>query len=227
VYSGDINFTGSTSAPLTQTVTPPVLQSIAISSPSNSISRGASEQFTATGTYSDGSTSNITNQVTWNSASPSVATISTTGLATGIGTGTSNITAILSGVTSNTFVLTVTPSIAEPGIFGSILDKNNSNGSYYVDLQLKNTGAGVASNLQLTRLTFRTLAGTGTVTYDTTQSSQLPIQVPTIPAGSSATIRLFLNVPSTVSRFSINENGTVQNVAGNSFNWSSGQALFY
>jgi hypothetical protein len=84
------------------------VKSIAITAPNSSIAKGTSEQFTATGTYSDTSTANITSQVSWNSATPAVATISATGLATGAGTGSSNITATLSGVTSNTFTLTVT-----------------------------------------------------------------------------------------------------------------------
>ena len=107
-YGGDATHAASTSTVLTQTVTPPVLQSIAITAPNSSIAKGTTEQFTATGTYSDASTGNITSQVSWNSAPPAVATITSAGMATGAATGTSNITATLSGVTSNTFALTVT-----------------------------------------------------------------------------------------------------------------------
>ena len=44
---------------------PPTLTSIAVTPASPSIVTGATQQFTATGTYSDGSTQNLTNQVTW------------------------------------------------------------------------------------------------------------------------------------------------------------------
>jgi hypothetical protein len=71
---------------------------------------GSTQQFTATGTYSDGSTANISAQVTWASDTPSVATINSTGLATGVAAGTTNITAALSGVTSPVVSLTVTSS---------------------------------------------------------------------------------------------------------------------
>ncbi len=85
------------------------LVSIAVTPGSSSIGVGLSEQFTATGTYSDGSTQNLTNTVTWNSATPAVATISATGVATAVGSGTSSITATSNGITSNSAVLTATP----------------------------------------------------------------------------------------------------------------------
>ena len=101
---------GVTSNIFTLTVTPATLRSIAITALNSSIAKGTSEQFTATGTYSDASTANITSQVNWNSATPAVVTISATGLASGVSTGSSNITATLSSVTSNTFTLTVLPA---------------------------------------------------------------------------------------------------------------------
>ena len=64
-----------------------------------SVAKGQTQQFTATGTYSDNSTENLTSQVTWASATTSVATITTTGLASAVARGSSSITASLSGVT--------------------------------------------------------------------------------------------------------------------------------
>src|SRR5205814_701539 len=71
------------------TVTAPVLQSIAVTPANPSIAKGLTQQFTATGTYSDSSTQNITASVTWTSSTPATATISATGLATGVVAGTS------------------------------------------------------------------------------------------------------------------------------------------
>jgi 6-phosphogluconolactonase (cycloisomerase 2 family) len=66
------------------------------------------QQFTATGTFSNSTTTDITGQVTWNSATVSVATIDSAGLATGVVAGTSNITATFGAITSTTpAVLTV------------------------------------------------------------------------------------------------------------------------
>ena len=78
----------------------PVLQSITVSPTSASISVGATQQFTATGHYSNGTTQTLTSGVTWNSSSTTYATISATGLATGVAGGSTSITASSSGVVS-------------------------------------------------------------------------------------------------------------------------------
>jgi 6-phosphogluconolactonase (cycloisomerase 2 family) len=83
------------------------LSSIAITPASPSIALGTTQQLTATGTYSDKTTKDISSQVTWASATMTVATVSTAGLATSVKAGTSVISASLSGVTGND-TLTVT-----------------------------------------------------------------------------------------------------------------------
>src|SRR5207245_2393393 len=66
------------------------------------------QQFTATGTFSDNSTQVLGNAV-WASGTATVATISSTGLATTVGTGTSTISATSGSITGST-LLTVTPA---------------------------------------------------------------------------------------------------------------------
>jgi trimeric autotransporter adhesin len=68
---------------------------------------GLSQQYTATGTYSNGSTADITSQVTWKSSSTTIATISSSGVAIGIAAGTTDITASMSGITSSALTLKV------------------------------------------------------------------------------------------------------------------------
>ncbi|HTC91823.1 MAG TPA: Ig-like domain-containing protein [Terriglobales bacterium] len=65
------------------TVTPSALASIAVTSLNPSEPKGLSQQFTATGTYADTSTADITSSVNWSSANISIATISSTGVAKG------------------------------------------------------------------------------------------------------------------------------------------------
>ncbi len=69
---------------------------------------GASQQYRVTGINWDGSTADISSQVTWASDTPAAATISSTGLATAVGVGTTNITAAVSGITSRAITLNVT-----------------------------------------------------------------------------------------------------------------------
>jgi uncharacterized protein YjdB len=86
----------------------PTLVSIAVTpNPSAKLATGSTQQFVATGTYSDGSTADDSSKVTWASANTATATINSTGLATGVAVGASNITATLSGITSPAVVLTV------------------------------------------------------------------------------------------------------------------------
>ncbi len=108
------------------------LQSISISAPNSSLVIGNSEQFTATGTYSDGSTADLTGQVAWNSSNAQAATIDAAGLATAVARGTSDITAALGGITSNTFVLTVTNTALQfiPLSPCRIVDTRNTNGPF-------------------------------------------------------------------------------------------------
>ena len=106
-FPGSITCAG-TLFPLNVALAGPKLISISITPVFASITTGKTQQYTAIGTFSDGSTLDITTSVTWISAAPSVAPISVTGLATGINVGTTEIVATLDGVTSNTAVLTVT-----------------------------------------------------------------------------------------------------------------------
>jgi uncharacterized protein YjdB len=94
---------------LTVTATGATLQSIAVTPASSSIVAGNTQQFTATGTYSDNSTKNITTSVTWKSSNTAFATIgAATGLATGVAAGTTQITATQGSVVSPNDPLTVT-----------------------------------------------------------------------------------------------------------------------
>ncbi len=106
-FPGSITCAG-TLFPLNVALAGPKLLSISITPVFASITTGKTQQYTAIGTFSDGSTLDITTAVSWISAAPSVAPISVTGLATGINVGITEIVATLDGVTSNTAVLTVT-----------------------------------------------------------------------------------------------------------------------
>ena len=87
------------------TVTAAALVSIAVTPANPTIAKGTTDQFTATGTYTDSSTQDLTSQVTWASATTSVATITSGGLATGLSTGTSSISATLAIAHQNPFAM--------------------------------------------------------------------------------------------------------------------------
>ncbi|HXY55378.1 MAG TPA: Ig-like domain-containing protein [Nitrospirota bacterium] len=110
--SATIDAVPSTSATLT--VTQPVLESIEVTPSNQSVALGLTQQFIATGIFSDGTKLNITSSVTWNSTDTVVAIVSnatgSNGLATSQSEGTTTITASFSGITSNNAALTITPA---------------------------------------------------------------------------------------------------------------------
>jgi hypothetical protein len=75
----------------------PTLVSITVSPSSLTAPVGGTEQYTATGNYSDGSNRNLTSGVVWSSSVPSVATVSPTGLATVLAQGSTAISASFVG----------------------------------------------------------------------------------------------------------------------------------
>ncbi len=104
---------GMTSPAVTLTVILLSAINIAPISPA-SLGVGFTQQFTATGTYPDGSTADVTSKVTWASSDNTIATINSTGLATGESAGNTNITASLFGVTSPAISLTVAAPTTSP-----------------------------------------------------------------------------------------------------------------
>ena len=91
-------------------LTPVTLESIEVTPASPGLAIGLTQQFTATGIYSNSSKKDLTMQVTWNSSATDFATISAGGLATGVSAGSSSITATLNDVSGNT-TLTVTSAV--------------------------------------------------------------------------------------------------------------------
>lgn len=103
---------GGREAPQSSTSAPPTLTSLRVSPASPSVSKGLSQQFTATATYSDGSTANVTSKSIWASTVTAVATIeAATGLARSLSLGTTSITATIGAINGST---TITATAAIP-----------------------------------------------------------------------------------------------------------------
>ena len=101
-YTAVATGAGGAKVSATATVTVAVsktVASIAVAPLNGSISVGATQPFTATATYSDGTTANITSTVSWRTANAAVATVNAAGLATGDGAGSTSVTASTGSVT--------------------------------------------------------------------------------------------------------------------------------
>lgn len=75
-----------------------VLTAINVGVPSPSLASGATEQLTATGFYSDGSTQDLSAKVTWQSSDTAIASVSGSGLLTAVKNGSVIITATLNSI---------------------------------------------------------------------------------------------------------------------------------
>lgn len=89
---------------------PPTLLSIAVTPNNPTVTAGKTKQLTATGSYSNGSTLDLTTQVTWQSSDPAKATVSTTGLVSGLSYGSTTVTATLGSISGSTSVNVFQPT---------------------------------------------------------------------------------------------------------------------
>ena len=128
----------------TQTFTVSTLTSLAVAPAGPTVAAGRTQQFTATGTYSEGAVFDLTGSVHWASATPGAATIRASGLARGVSPGASTISATLGPVSGST-VLTVGP--AEP-LSVSLADTVAAGSTTPVTLTFTNVPAADIGHLQ-------------------------------------------------------------------------------
>lgn len=109
-----VEYMSVTSNATNVTITDATISSISVTPSDVSIVSGTSEQLSALAIYSDGSTQDITDQATWNSANSSIASVSSDGLVNAQSTtGSTTITAEFNSVTSNTVNIEVSAATVE------------------------------------------------------------------------------------------------------------------
>ncbi|MDD2308453.1 MAG: Ig-like domain-containing protein [Desulfuromonadaceae bacterium] len=115
------------------TVTEPVLKSIALSPANPTFLTLSTGSFKATGTYSDGSTPDITSLVAWSSSNTGIATVIASGgtaTATTLKQGTTTISASLDGISGTTSLKTtggnLTGITVSPAVVTLVKDTNRN-----------------------------------------------------------------------------------------------------
>jgi hypothetical protein len=101
----------SVSGSSTLTVAPPALVSIAVTPQSPLLTPNHSVQLSATGTFTDGSSQDLSSAVTWSSTATGVLTISSTGLATGNSPGAANVIAGMGLITGSDKLAVALPTL--------------------------------------------------------------------------------------------------------------------
>jgi 6-phosphogluconolactonase (cycloisomerase 2 family) len=181
VASGTATITATLSGvtgTVTLTVTAAALESVTITPPSPSLPAGVTQQLTATATYSDKSTINVTSMVTWNSSTPTVATVTPAGLVSAVSPGTSTISATYNSTTVTTVVTVTNATVASIAVTPA-----TSTLPVGVQQQLKATATLTdGSHSDVTASATWTAAGTTTPAAATVSTTGL---VSAVAAGSS------------------------------------------
>jgi 6-phosphogluconolactonase (cycloisomerase 2 family) len=101
------------------TIGPAALVSIAVTPNNPSVAKGLTQQFTATGTYTDNSTLDLTSTATWSSTMTAVATINAAGLAQTVAQGSTTINALSNAVNGSTSLTVGPPALVSISIGGN------------------------------------------------------------------------------------------------------------
>ena len=103
------------------TVAQPALLSIAVSPNPSSLPLGETQPLQATGTYSDGSTQNLTQTATWSSSPPTIASVNTQGVVSGLAIGAAQLSAVYQGVTGS-----ATVNVGKPVLLSITISPNQA-----------------------------------------------------------------------------------------------------
>lgn len=170
---------GTISSTTTLNVTPAILLSIAVTPADPMVFAGITQQLNATGTFSDSTTQNLTNQVTWSSSDTSKAVIAPDGKMTSAAAGTTTITATIDSI-SGVLNLTVLP-VSQAAVAGTwegtytIYDAINPSeiGTYTFRLVINQSGTGVTGTSSLRHDTIGQIAASGEFTEGKIVGSQI------------------------------------------------------
>ena len=204
---------GAAVATASLSVVAPNLKSIGVTPVAPAVLVGGSQRFTATGTYTDASTQDVTATVGWSSVPTATATISPLGVATGVSAGTATIKASSGAISSASVTLIVTPTLGiattslPDGVLSSAysqtLDATGGKPAYAWSI----TRGGLPSGLSLNGSTgvisgTPTTAGTSTFTVQVTDPG---------PPAQSVTEVLSINVGAALSITTASLPDAVQN----------------
>jgi len=174
----------------TLTVSTATLRALAITPTNPTIAVGATQQFTAKGSYSDGSVSDVTLSTKWSSSDPTIATIQTSGqsspgLAKALANGNTNIQATFGGITALTILDVSTSGGTQTGLSLSEINPSIAPGRTLQFVAVADYDNGSTQKVT-TSATWTSSDPSAATVQDTGQSN--PGLVTGVTAGKTATI---------------------------------------
>ncbi|MBN3575977.1 Ig-like domain-containing protein, partial [Vibrio neptunius] len=127
VKAGMTNLTakkdGITSNEVGAVISDAVITSISVTPPTITLAKGQTQTLTATAIYSDNTSANISDSVTWKPNDTNTALVSSNGVLSGSNVGTTTLVAVKDSVTSNTIDIDVTDAvITEISVMPSVVN---------------------------------------------------------------------------------------------------------
>jgi hypothetical protein len=160
----------------------PTLNSITVGPTNVNIPIGSTQQMVATGSFSDGSTQNITNKsgIVWSTSDDTQATVSNSGLVTGVSASSPTITAQFGTVSGQTTV-----NVTLTNVTGIVITPTTSNISANGGTATFVANANVSGSSTQTDVSSQVVWSISDTTNFTLTQNQSP---ETVTAGSGATI---------------------------------------
>jgi hypothetical protein len=190
----------------TLTVTAAQLVSIAVTPATPSVNVASTLQLTATGTYTDSSTQNLSATASWASGSPAFATVSASGLVSGLTVGSSLVSATSGGSSGSTTVSVVAPP---PTVSSSVplpaavqvstlasLSVTFDRAMAPATLTVQPTAGSCSGSLQLSRDDFATCVGLGALALSGGNTVATTTPVPALVFGTAYQLRVTTAVTS-------------------------------
>ena len=95
----------------------PVLEKIRVEPIKTMFPVGTTQQYTATGIYSDGSRADLTPSASWEITEPDIASVDDAGLVTGLTAGDTDVIASQDGVRGSAWLSIIEPEVVSVGIY--------------------------------------------------------------------------------------------------------------
>jgi hypothetical protein len=121
------------------------LSNITVTPASEYVGSGTNQQLTATATYSDGSTQNVSAAANWSSSNQAIGTISSSGLASWLSNGATSVSANIAGISGSANYTSVTPPVLT-SISNQVFPSSNLTQGVNFSFDFNNVSGGLPGN---------------------------------------------------------------------------------